>query len=66
MDKSSTADAISNAEPWPSHTCDDLEVHRLGAVVTLTYAATGNRSDSETYEALISTTYVRDGASWKL
>lgn len=68
LDKSSTIDAIARAEPWSSHEFDDIEVHEPGPeVAVLTYKSIATRTNSDdTYEALISTTYIRNSGSWQL
>ena len=67
MDKSSTVEAIAKAEPWSSHTFEDVEVDQpTRDIAVLTYAATGQREMGGSYQALISTTYIRSHGSWTL
>lgn len=68
MGKAATIEAIDRAEPWATHDFSDVELHEpADGVAVLTYRARGTRDSSdEPYEALIATTYVREGGTWKL
>lgn len=52
MDKTAIADAISKAEPWSSHTFEDLEAREpTDDVAVLTYRGIGG--DCEVQESLV-------------
>jgi hypothetical protein len=54
--------------PWESFRIENEQVIPLGAdAATLVYKVTANRSGAPPYAALVSSTYVRDGAgAWEL
>ena len=52
--------------PWSSYELADEVVHRHGDTAVVVYRAAAEREGQPTYEALISTVYVRDGDRWRL
>ena len=53
-------------DPWSSHELSDLRVLPLGdAAAVVAYKGTATRGDF-TYTALFNSTYIREGASWRL
>ncbi len=59
--------AIREAPPWSSFRIDDPRVVRLvDGAAALTYRATAQRPDSPVFEALMTTTFVRDGDRWRV
>ncbi len=59
--------AIGEAPPWSSFRIDDPRVVRLvDGAAALTYRATAQRQGSPAFEALMTTTFVRDGDRWRV
>ncbi len=59
-------DSLS-VQPWKHFKVDDSRVIPLGeAAGVLTYRVTAQREGAQPYVALISSTYIRSGGSWKL
>ncbi|MFN2201604.1 MAG: nuclear transport factor 2 family protein [Caldilineaceae bacterium] len=55
------------AQPWQSFQFQEMQVISLLAEAgVVVYWVAAQRADTEPYEALISSTYVRDGDTWKL
>lgn len=64
-DRAAVVESMGGA-PWDSYELRDERVHRVSAdVAVVAYAATATRGD-HTYDALFSSTYVRDGERWRL
>jgi hypothetical protein len=54
-------------QPWQSFRIEDPQVLRLSDdAATVVYKVTAQRQGSPAYMALVSSTYVRDEASWQL
>jgi len=55
------------AQPWKQFRLDDMDVKTLGdCAAVVVYRATAAREGGQTYTALVSSTYVRNGTGWKL
>lgn len=55
------------AQPWESFELEETELLDITAeVATLVYRVAARREGSPLYEALVSSTYVRENGAWKL
>jgi hypothetical protein len=53
--------------PWASYRLEEPQVHALGEnAAVVTYGVVAQREGSPPYSALISSTYVRRDARWRL
>ncbi|MFP3882071.1 MAG: DUF4440 domain-containing protein [Actinomycetota bacterium] len=66
LDKASTVEAISSADPWDDFEFSDVRIVDLGDdEAALCYRAEASRAGDK-YVALISTVYTRLSGEWKL
>jgi hypothetical protein len=68
MDRDAVVEAIGSAARWVELRMDDIRMIRLGTdAAALTYRAAARRTGGgPLYSALVSSTYVRHGDTWRL
>lgn len=65
LDRDACVEAIAQAEPWASFELTDVRVIVLGQEsVVVAYQAKAQREGQPEYNAVMSTTYVRDDGEW--
>ena len=57
-------DRLKHASPWRSVEMTDRTFSRQGNIVVLAYRASAERPDTAIYEALCTSTYLRDEGKW--
>lgn len=67
MDRETTVDAMSRAEPWKEFRFSDVRILDLGDdEAAVCYRAEASRGEDDSYTALISSVYTRIAGDWKL
>jgi uncharacterized protein (TIGR02246 family) len=67
MDKAESLRAIAGAPPWSTFELGDLRViEATPDTAVVTYRATARRSGEKTYQALMTTVYVRRDGRWRI
>lgn len=67
LDKEQTAEAIDESPGWDTVDMTDVQLLRPnGETAVLTYRFSGRRGEQFTYEAQLSSVYVRGGDGWRL
>lgn len=68
LDGDTAATALSKVPTWDEHRVSDARLVRLGAnTAVVMYRAHARRGDADPYEAMISSTYVKNGGGhWRL
>lgn len=67
MDKETTVEAITHAEPWKEFQFSDVRFIDLGDdEAAVCYRADASRGEEDDYTALISSVYTRLHGKWKL
>jgi hypothetical protein len=69
LDRQGAVEGLRDAPGWASWEMADARVLPIGDGTTaaaVVYRATAQRSDEPPYRALMSSTYVRQGGSWRL
>jgi hypothetical protein len=67
LDRAGAVQGLREAPPWAGYELSDRRVLRLGDDAgVVVYRAEAHRAGEETYRALMASTYVRDGGTWRL
>lgn len=67
LDREQVIASLDDAPSWDEYTISDERLIRVGEdVVALVYTGRARRGTEPEFAALMSSTYVRDGARWKL
>lgn len=67
VDRATFLEAVQHEKPWSRYEIEDPRLVQLTAdSAALVYRVTAQREGQPAYVALISTTYVKRGESWKL
>lgn len=67
MGRDQVAAALQSAPPWASFSIDDPKVVSVGdGVAILVYLGTGFRTGGDAFRAVMSSTYVKQAAGWRL
>lgn len=67
IDRRRALEAIESTPPWSRHDITDVQVLRLGQeAAVVVYRVRASRPGQADYEAVVSSTFVREGAAWRL
>ena len=67
IDREQALEAIAAAQPWSRYEISDAHVVRLGQdAAVLVYRVTAARQGQPEFDAVVSSTFVRDGSAWRL
>lgn len=67
MGRAEAIASMASAPPWDEFTIEHAQVHEVAAgVATLAYRVRARRGEDDTYEAMLTSTYVDEGGQWRL
>lgn len=67
LDREAVAASLSNAPPWSTYEIDEPRIISLGDdAASLIYTGAARREQGDDFVARMSSTYVREGSSWRL
>ncbi|WP_084074199.1 nuclear transport factor 2 family protein [Demequina sp. NBRC 110052] len=67
MERDDAIDGMAESRRWQDYELRDVTVHDLGAgIVVVTYHAHAERDEEGPFDAMLSSTYVRSRAGWRM